>query len=383
MEKNRILSLSLRMSVTAMILTGIGLALPRLAENFNFTYSQQGLLVSVQYIGFSAAVIIGGALADRFGHVRIMRGSLLGVAAAALLFGSIWTYWTALTAVLFIGIFASILENSITALAMHDELHQDKNNILVQVAFSAGAILLPLFYYLFVSRLDNWRLPYYLVGLMALGMFLFFPRHLNSSQPARLTMSQVMAQYASFFQKPSYLIAPLAMFLYIGAEIGLWAFAPIYFEGNGYGVFSAVISSALIWLLMMLGRMFTVRIVEKLNIIRTMAASSLLAILALILMMFSSGHWAILWISIVGFACAPFFPLVISWMTLITGEKSSSMIAFTMACGTMGPVLLGGLTGILAQQYGTKYIMLLPLVCFAGILALLMIFGTTRQVAKE
>ena len=65
--KKKITVLSLNMSASAMLLTCIGLALPRLSELYGFELWQQGLLVSLQYIGFTVAVIIGGALS---GQVR-------------------------------------------------------------------------------------------------------------------------------------------------------------------------------------------------------------------------------------------------------------------------------------------------------------------------
>jgi fucose permease len=337
----------------------------------------------VQYIGFTLAVLVGGALSDRFGQARMLRIALLGVAVAASLFGSVWAYWSAVLAVLLIGIFGSIMENAVTALAMASSGDQDKNNILVQVAFSAGAIVLPLLYYFSFGWFHTWRPPYFIVGLLALMFCIFSPGHLATSQAETIPLKRVFAQYLSFFKNPAYLIAPVAMFLYVGAEIGLWAFAPVFFENNGYGVSSAVISSVLIWFLMMLGRMATAWFVEKFNIIRTMLMFAVLAMVSLVMMMLSSGVWAVVWTAAAGFACAPFFPLIVSWMTRITGEKSSSMIAFTMACGTLGPVLLGGITGVLGQQFGTQYIMLLPLVCFAGIFILLLVFGKRGEKAGQ
>lgn len=375
MKKNGIFSLSLRMGMTAMLLTGIGLALPRLSGDLGFTLPQQGMLVSVQYVGFTLAVLAGGALSDRFGVRRVMRAALLGIAAAAALFGLIWSYWAAVAAVLLIGAFGSMLENSVTILAMEDAGRQDRNNILVQVAFCAGAIVLPLLFWLFMSRFGTWRPPYFVAGLLALILLAASPRGSSAGSASTMPLGRVLAQFLSFFKNPAFLIAPAAMFLYVGAEIGLWAFAPVYFEGNGYGVFSAVISSVLIWFLMMLGRLATAWIVEKLNIIRTMLLFGVLAVAALVMMMLSTGIWAIVWTAAAGFACAPFFPLIVSWMTRITGEKSGSMIAFTMACGTLGPVLLGGVTGFLADRFGTQYVMLLPLACFVGIFILLLVFG--------
>ena len=112
---NKITTLSLKMSAAAMLLTCIGLALPRLTEQYGFELWQQGALVSIQYIGFTAAVIIGGALSDRFGQHKVMAVSLIGASAAIAFFGSVVTYVMAVIAAIMIGAFGSVLENAITA----------------------------------------------------------------------------------------------------------------------------------------------------------------------------------------------------------------------------------------------------------------------------
>jgi fucose permease len=379
-----IVSLSVTMSSAAMMLTGIGLALPRLAGDLKFSELQQGALVSIQYVGFTLAVLAGGALSDRFGRTRMLRLALLGLAVAAALFGGVWSYWVAIAAVLLIGVFGSILENSITALALEDEKRQDVNNIIVQAAFCAGAMLLPLLFLVSMLWRGAWRPPYFLAGALLLVLFFFSLKGRSGEAPSQtVPFSRILGQYMSFFKNPAYLIAPAALFLYVGAEVGLWAFAPAFFESNGYGVYSGVISSILIWLLMMFGRMATTWIVGKLGIIRTMLVFAVLAMVSLALMMASGGVWAVVCTALAGFACAPFFPLIVSWMTRITGEKSSTMIAFTMAAGTLGSVVLGYLMGWFGSIFGTGLIMLLPLACFAGIFVLLAVFGKKGQRADS
>ena len=118
MEKHNIFALSIRMGICAMALTGISLVLPRTAGELGFTLLQQGTLVSIQYAGFTLAVLLGGILSDRFGQARVMRLSLLGASIAMALLGGIWSYWTAVAAVLLIGASGSMLENAVTGLAV-------------------------------------------------------------------------------------------------------------------------------------------------------------------------------------------------------------------------------------------------------------------------
>ena len=161
-SNQKITSLSLKMSAAAMLLTCIGLALPRLTDQYGFELWQQGALVSIQYIGFTVAVIIGGALSDKLGQHKVIAGSLIGAAAAMALFGSVVNYIMAVVAAILIGAFGSVLENAITAVVMRKENEKrDLHNVLVQVAFSAGAMLFPLVYLFSLKVLGNWRVAYY------------------------------------------------------------------------------------------------------------------------------------------------------------------------------------------------------------------------------
>ena len=190
-----------------------------------------------------------------------------------------------------------------------------------------------------------------------------------------MTISNILSQFLVIFKTPRYLIAPITMFLYVGAEVGLWSFAPAYFESEGFGMYSSAFSAAVIWFSMMLGRMVTAWLVGRLGSVRTMISFGLLALVALVLMILSSGVWAIVWVAFAGFACAPFFPLIVTWMTRITGQNSGTMIALPMACGTAGSILTGILMGVIGEKMGTWSVMLTPLICFASVNAMLIIFG--------
>ena len=54
------------------------------------------------------------------------------------------------------------------------------------------------------------------------------------------------------------------------------------------------------------------------------------------------------------------------------------MIALTMAVGTLGPVILSVVTGIFSQAQGTRYLMAVPTLCFALLLAMLIIFKNRK-----
>jgi fucose permease len=380
----RLFSLSVRMAACAMLLTGIGVANPRLAARLGLTLAQQGLLVSLQYVSFTVTVLFGGILSDRFGIARVLRVAMVGSAGAIVLFGFSWSYPAAVVAVLLIGAFGSVFENAVVALSMEDPATQERDGLVAGAAFAVGAVLLPAALYASISLFADWRIPFFATAVGCLALAALQPKRL-SLKPVpthRVPIAQELAPYFTYLRSPRHLIAPVAMLFYVAAEIGLWSFAPVYFEQRGFGLAAGLVASGLIWLLMMAGRLVSAPIVDRLGFRRTLIAFGGLAVASFTLAMLLPGMWAILAVAAAGFACAPFFPLILIWMNRMTGEENSASIALTMAFGTLGPVLFSGLTGSLGDRFGVQYVMLPPLVGFLIVLALLAAFGKKGEEEK-
>ncbi len=385
-KKTSIIMLSLQMALAAMMVTGIGLALPRFSAEYGFELWQQGLLVSVQFAGFTVAVLLGGLLADKYGKVKILTIALLGMAFAMGIFGSITFYAMALVAVILVGASTSVAENAIMALALVvDKDKKDSNSMLVQIFFSIGAMLIPLIFWFAIRVLDTWRWAYYFVGIASFILFLFMLRRESDRESGHhVSWKEAFSQYLVIFKNPRFLIAPLALFLYLGAEISIWAFAPVFFEEQGFGMLSGILSSVMIWFLILIGRLIVAYLVKKkVSIVPIMIISSCIAVAALVILIFSSAQWSVIVAAIAGFACSPFYPLIILWTTRISGQESSAMIATTMAFGSFGPVVMSSITGVVGQTLGARFIMAVPAACFVLVLILLLAFGRMRGASEE
>lgn len=379
MKKTNITLLCFQMALMAMILSSTGLALPRLQEEIGLTSVQQGSLVSIQYIGFTITVLLGGTLADKLGKLRVLSISFGILGVAAVLFGAASSYWMTALGVLMIGSFGSVAQNGITALATnYDKNEAEKNNAFVQLFFTIGAILTPLLLLIFLLNFNEWRYAYYIVGALCLVIALVTAGYKDEKQISQATLASNFGTYLKALKTPSYLIAPTALFMYVGAEIGIWGFAPIFFENQGYGRMSGILSSILIWLSMLLGRSISVRLLKRYNMTQILVVHGILAVAALTLVIFSGQTASIIWISVSGFACAPFYPLIVTWMAKLTGDKSSNALAFTMAFGSLGAVVLGWVIGLVVDRFGAKYITVAPAIAFTAVVLLLLIFRKKR-----
>lgn len=362
-----------------MIISATGLALPRLAEELGLTSVQQGSLVSIQFIGFTIAALIGGTLADRFGKLKILRAAFLGLGIATFVFGAAFEFWMTVVGVFFIGAFGGAAQNAITALTTsYDSRRVEANNVFVQIFFTVGAILTPLLLLFFMIQLNRWRYAYYFVATLSIIMVFITTRYKNEDQKRASSIKEAFSQYKKVFKNPTYLIAPIALFLYVAAEIGVWGFAPMFFENQGYGKISGILSSVLIWVSMFAGRALAVRLLKKFNMSKIMFVFGILAIASLSLVIFSNRSTAILWIGVAGFACAPFYPMLVAWMTKLTGEKSSTMLALIMAMGAFGAVAMGWVIGLIVDSFGSRYITIAPAGSFVLLVILIFIFRNKK-----
>ncbi len=368
-----------QMVFMSMILTSTGLALPRLKEEIGLTSVQQGSLVSIQYLGFTVAVLVGGTLIDKVGKLRIMSLSFGILGLSAFLFGAASQYWMTVLGVLLIGAFGSIAQNGIITLATNfDSKNSEKNNAFIQLFFTVGAVLTPLLLLIFMLQFSNWRLAYYVIGIFCIIVAGITLRYRDEKASAAVALKDNFALYSKALKTPSYFIAPVALLLYVGTEIGIWGFAPVFFENQGYGTFAGILTSILIWLSMFLGRTVSVRLLKKHDMIHILIVHGILAVIALTSVIFSGQTASIVWISIFGFACAPFYPLLVAWMTRITGEKSSSALALTMAFGSMGAMLMGWFSGIVVDTWGARYITAVPAFSLFMLIILLLVFRNRK-----
>lgn len=373
MKKITIPLLCVQLCLIAMILSSSGLAMPRLAEELGFTSVQQGSMVSVQFLGFTLGVLIGGTLVDSYGGLKTLRAAFAGLGAATLIFGLSKYYIIIMTGIFFIGFFGSICQNAIVSLTTaYDTKKADSNIAFINVFFTVGAIITPLLLLMFTVFLGMWRITYYIIGILFLGMALYTVKYKGQSEVNTVSLKNTLKQYRAVFTRPLNLIAPLTLFLYVTAETGLWGFAPMFFESRGYGKISGIAASIFIWVAMFAGRTLSVKLIKRFDMVRILLVHGILAILSLVMVIYSNQGMAIIWIALAGFACSPFYPLLTNWITRLTGDKSSTMLAFNMGAGALGPVVMGVFTGMVVHSYGSSYTTVVP--SFAMLMAVIILF---------
>lgn len=368
--------LSFQMSLAAMAITSIGLVTPRLTEDFLLSVSQQGMLVSIQFTGAAIACLLSGIFCEKYGSAFITRVSLLIGFVALTGFAFIQSYPMALIGVFLIGAVVLSLENSLMSSALSIEGRGHLANSILQASFSVGAILVPLLFLLF-GIWQQWRPVYFTLAALTLPALIVSRGSLNKSESPGLVRS--LKGYLRYFTKPRFMLGAVVLFLYVAAEVGLWSLTPTLFESTGGGRLAGIISSCLIWVMMLGGRLLGTVLMRRFNMIRILIPFGMLGILSYTLLIFTSGPAAIVFAALAGLSCAPFYAFVTSWSTVVANDKSSSYLAFVMAFGSFGPVFLGWIVSLLGNTVAGKLIILPALCCFAVMMLLLFLFGLRSE----
>lgn len=377
MKEKRIPVLCGQMLITAMSLTSVGLAIPRIADELRLTLAMRGSIVSAQFFGATIALVLGGIFCDIYGSAFITRIFMLVAAIVSLLFGAVWNFPSVIIAAFLLGAANLVLENSIMSAGLDLGEKSRVANSMIQTSFSVGAILVPLLF-LACLQFGLWRPLYY---AMALLFFVGFAVSKGKAQKKVQSESfaKKLMKYGSFFKKPSYLIGPCLVFLYVAAEVGLWSLAPTFFEAAENDPLPGIISTLLIWVMMLVGRIVGTMLIKKTTIMRILIPFGLCGVAAYCSILVFGGTVALVFTAIMGFLFAPFYALLTSMATEVSGDGSGAYLAFTMGMGTLGPALLGGVGGKLGQAFGSRFVILPSLIAFIILVILLVVFATANS----
>jgi fucose permease len=245
-------------------------------------------------------------------------------------------------------------------------------NAIIQISYTVGAILLPLFF-LFFGIWQKWRFVYLTIALFIFAAFFLSRGTIEKNESQGLIHS--LKNYPKYFTKGRCMLGAVVLFFYLAAEIGLWSLAPTLFESTGGGQISGIISSFLVWVMMFLGRSFGAFLMRRFSIIQILIPFGIFGIASYVMVLFTSGPLAIAAVALGGFACAPFYGFLLSWATMVANDKSSSYLGFIMAFGTVGPVLLGWVISLLGDLVAGRLMVLPALCCFIIMMILLSVFG--------
>lgn len=323
-----------------------GTTLPAIIQDLHISYSIGGSILLGAYLGFIAATLSTGFLADSIGHkaVLVIAGFCLGLGVLGYTFFT--TPMLLSLSIAFLGFGLGSLELGCNALIV--ELHaEDKGKYLnlMAVLHGLGSTIAPLYAGWMLSARYSWRTVYGwdlipIIILIIYFLFTTFP-NTNGKQSEKINFSQI-AKYAFTGEMIWYYVI---ITLYVCIEIGLSSWMVEYLQTNRH--FSITASSqalAVYFGLIMLGRFIGSFIVERLGYLQSTLYAIIGASLCVALALFGPQYFAY-FLPGCGLFLSIIFPTITASVSDSHKNNMNSILGifftFAGAGGAIGPWLIG------------------------------------------
>lgn len=340
-----------------------GPLLPEMLRSAEFTYSQGGTIILAGYLGFIAATLSTGIMAD-----MISNRSVLLLAAVCLCIGSIGIGTTSsyLALVLFMGITGLGLGAiELGANGLMVELHSESRGRylnLLATFHGVGSLLVPLYAAALIELGNHWQRVYFSSILLALPLLVLFgsswrERATEVHSRAKLASAEDLAGRksllrAAFTKRMLGYYVLIAAYVAVELSIAAWLMEFLQQErGMSVGASSFYLSS--FFVLLMLGRLLGAWIVEHLDY--TVAVSIALVGTSLCITggLFGPDAMVVL-LSVSGFFMSIVFPTVTAAVTKLHLEKVGTILGILFACGGLGGALGPWIVGLVSERAGLK-----------------------------
>lgn len=378
----------------------VGAVMEQLVLNYRINYETGGQLITNQFLGFLAGVLLAPWLIGNLGRRASIVLAFVGFTVAEAGYTLEPGWWVMLVLALIAGFGFGMGEACIGALVI-DTLGDRKASTmsLLEVFFGVGAFALPAAAAWLILR-GHWLLTFGTVAVLAavvLALWLFTPlgeaeahmgnrRQREAALAAGAAAETAAAQIAAAAQPakaPRFgyarwdlrlLLLGAAFFaVYVGLEMSFANYLPtIMGRKAGMSASSATISLSLFWAAMSFGRLFVGRITGRVGyrnflLVCCLCTAAGFAVLSLL----NEAVGATILIIATGLAMAGIFAMALVYLNEAFPDKVDRTTSILIACGGLGGALLPKLTGWLLDAYGISAAMW-QFTGFAAMLLLLM-----------
>ncbi|MBJ6360017.1 MFS transporter [Paenibacillus sp. GCM10012307] len=335
----------LLIGITSVIL---GPLLPTLLKHYERNYSDGGTLLFLQFIGFLVGVLVSPMISARLGRKTMLLIALISIAAAAAVIGFLpaWAWVIAMT--LCIGFGSGMIESSIGAFTI-EFAEQGKAVAMTKldVYFGVGALLIPIAASLYI-RFDVWQFTFFSTSAITLVlMLLWMTMPAESSRLLRIQSAEspdVPAEKKRYHRKQIIVLTIFVVFffVYMGLELGLMNFLPsILIETTSVNESLASLSVTMLWVAMVIGRLFVGKIAESIRYIPFLLWSTLGTLFFTIAMLVISNEIATyLLIFAIGIFMSGLFSITLVYANSLIPGMTERTTSILIAAGGIGGAVL-------------------------------------------
>ncbi|ALO35512.1 MFS transporter [Colwellia sp. MT41] len=357
--------------------------IPHLKGVFDLSYSQAML---VQFCFFGAYFLVSlpaGAIVKKLGY---QKGIVLGLIIAAigcLCFypaASMHSYPVFLMALFILASGITLLQVSANPyVSMLGEAKTASSRLTMTQAFNAlGTTIAPFFGALLIlneaadalsaqGSAEAVQMPYvFLAAMLLLLAAIFAWIKLPNVSPVEEEEKSQDEESGSAWQYRHLVLGAVGIFVYVGAEVSIGSFLVSFFaDPNIAGLEESQAAKyiAYYWGGAMVGRFIGAAVMQKIAAGKALCFNATLAVILILVAVFSSGTLAMVAILLVGLCNSIIFPTIFSLAIQGLG-KHTSQASGILCLAIVGGAIIPLAQGLLADSVGVQPAFLLPIFCY-------------------
>ena len=357
--------------------------IPHLKGVFDLSYSQAML---VQFCFFGAYFLVSlpaGVIVKKLGY---QKGIVLGLIIAAigcLCFypaASMHSYPVFLMALFILASGITLLQVSANPyVSMLGDAKTASSRLTMTQAFNAlGTTVAPFFGALLIlneaadalspqASAEAVQMPYVFLAAMLLALAAIFAwLKLPNLSPVEEDEKSQDQDDSSAWQYRHLVLGAVGIFVYVGAEVSIGSFLVSFFaDPNIAGLEESQAAKyiAYYWGGAMVGRFIGAAVMQKIAAGKALAFNATLAVILILVAVFSSGTVAMVAILLVGLCNSIIFPTIFSLAIQGLG-KHTSQASGILCLAIVGGAIIPLFQGLLADSVGVQPAFILPIFCY-------------------
>jgi fucose permease len=327
--------------------------LPTLSARWSLNYSQAGALFTAQYLASMLAVALSGVLVSRWGFRFAIKAGLLlmSVGVALLLAGP------RIMGIVCIGVYGGGMGLAVPAanllVAEVNPGRRSSTLNLLNFCWSAGAVACP---FLVAAATKGQHIVLFLALVAGFGLLVAvgiaaMPSHFV--EPSATVAGQKPS--AIPWKQSTLPILGALFLLYVGIENGFGGWIASYAKSLGNLTPAvAVMTPSFFYTAMLLGRWLAPLFLRRVDEVRLVQASLLVACTGMAGMILSQGlRGVVVSACLAGLGLACVYPITISLLSREFGPASSRVGSFMFTLSNIGGGLLPWMVGVSSNHFGT------------------------------
>lgn len=358
-----------------------GTVLEQLIEHYGLTYKDGGQWIMNQFLGFLVGVMLAPSITSRLGKrgAVLVAIGLLMVSEAAYSLLLPWGWM--LSIALFAGFGFGMTEAVVGAMII-DMTKNGKATAMsrLETFFGVGALVIPIAaaYLIYESA---WQFAFPIIAAMSGITFVlwltlsfdelddqlgYIPKERNGigsakGEEASPSLNGAKTERSVFFGYPRHalpflLLAALFFMFYVGMEMSFSNYLPsILIVRSGVGEASAAAALSIFWGSMVLGRLFSGMLAERMGYSRylflTMAGAS---VVFLLMSLMGELSWMLILVGLSGLLFSGLFGVALVYANILIPGMTERTTSLLVAFGGLGGALFPRLTGWFMDQYNVQ-----------------------------